>query len=269
MGRAPKACTSRSTPSSTGSMQRSSVCPRRKTAARSRSARRRSRSPTGPRRYRPQSICASASGRLTNTAIEAGWPGIVMGRHREGRSEQTLSRSAVSHSRSWERAVHLGPRLRRLRSRKGACTSRPHPAHCQKTAVEGDNGNTAMRPCKRHPDVPRYPSGGCPVCTDLRQKKRRAAARRARGPKRLSPREKARRAGRQFYRGATCPRNHRGNPHGNLRYVANARCVECNRSYYPVRLSKEAKERKRIRSRDHSRRRARALRVLHELGLTI
>ena len=117
------------------------------------------------------------------------------------------------------------------------------------------------KPCPRHPDVPRYPSGGCPVCTDLRQRKRRAAARRARGPKKLSPREKARRAGRQFYRPATaCPRGHRC-----LRYVKNCRCVECNRSYFPARLSKAAKEHKRLYQRDHARRRARALRVLNAL----
>jgi hypothetical protein len=123
-----------------------------------------------------------------------------------------------------------------------------------------------MRKCKRHPDGRLYPSGGCHECNQLRQRKRRAAARKARGPKKLSPRQKALRAGRQFYRsGNDCPNGHR-NP---LRYARKPRCVECGRSVYPQQLSKQAKERKRIRSRDHSRRRARALRVLHELGLRL
>jgi hypothetical protein len=127
------------------------------------------------------------------------------------------------------------------------------------------------RPCKRHPDGRLYPSGGCHECNQARQRKRRAAARRARGPKKISPRQRARRAGRQFYLGPTCPRNHRGK-RGSLRYAKTGRCLECNRSWYPAQLSKKAKERKRIRMRDHSRRRARALRVLNALiggGITI
>jgi hypothetical protein len=116
------------------------------------------------------------------------------------------------------------------------------------------------KPCPRHPDVPRYPSGGCPVCCDLRQRKRRAAVRRAKGPKKISPRERARRAGRLQYRSALpCPRGH------FLRYVRGSRCVECGRSYYPSQLSKAAKEKKRVYQRDHARRRARALRVLNAL----
>ena len=174
---------------------------------------------------------------------------------------------------AWSRRPSLALRRHLCRVLQGTDTrpSRPRarPAHARFPEGDGEQGVAIVtKPCPRHPDVPRYPSGGCPVCTDLRQKKRRAAFRKAH-PKKLSPRQKALRAGRQFYRsGNDCPNGHR-NP---LRCARKPRCVECGRSVYPQQLSKQAKERKRLRSRDHSRRRARALRVLNALiggGITI
>jgi hypothetical protein len=131
------------------------------------------------------------------------------------------------------------------------------------------------KPCPRHPAAGRYPSGKCRECDREHTRARRAAFRKAH-PKKLSARERARRAGRLRYWGSPCPRNHLGGGSGNrrrtLRYVKGSRCVECGRSWYPAHLSKAAKERKKISARNHSRRRARALRVLNQLiggGITI
>ena len=118
------------------------------------------------------------------------------------------------------------------------------------------------KPCPRHPDSPRYPSGGCVECTRQRTRARRAALRKARGPKPLSPRQKALRAGKKYYIGRPCVR------HGKkaLRWVRGGGCLLCHRETYPSRLSPRARENKLARMRAHQRRKTQALRVLTLLG---
>jgi hypothetical protein len=123
----------------------------------------------------------------------------------------------------------------------------------------------AMRPCRRHPDSPRYPSGGCIECGRANVRAQRAAARKARPRKKLSPRQKAMRAGKKYYRNGDCVHGRKN----ALRRVTDSACLECGRSVYPQRLSAATRKRQRIQHRDYSRRRARALRLIHELGITL
>jgi hypothetical protein len=54
-----------------------------------------------------------------------------------------------------------------------------------------------------------------------------------------------------------------------LRYTRDCRCLECGRTYYPQRLSPQTREPQRLHHRLYSRRRAKALRLVKELGLTL
>ena len=122
---------------------------------------------------------------------------------------------------------------------------------------------TMKKPCPRHPESPRYPSGGCIACVTQRVRAYRAAQRKARPPKPLSARQRAIKAGRKYYT-TRCRR------HGKtLHRTRDSACLTCGRSYYPRRLSQQTRERQRLQHRLYSRRRARALRLVRELGLTL
>jgi hypothetical protein len=119
--------------------------------------------------------------------------------------------------------------------------------------------------CCRHPQFSgqRYNSDSrCVECSRLRRRAQRAKARKKRGPKPPSARQRALKAGRKYYVGCPCVR------HGKkaLRWVRGGGCLLCHREVYPDRLSATAKEKKRIRMRDYARRRARAFRILTALG---
>jgi hypothetical protein len=119
-----------------------------------------------------------------------------------------------------------------------------------------------MKRCTLHPESPLFADKRCKECSRLWRRARRAVLRKQRGPKPLSPRQKALRAGHKYYIGRPCVR------HGQraLRWVRGGGCMACHREFYPRRQSAQTRRNKLIYMREYARRRATAFRVMRELG---
>jgi hypothetical protein len=146
---------------------------------------------------------------------------------------------------------------------------------CGEGTVKPNPKNPYMgRPCARGHSGERYRADGrCCECANLRQALRYRKFQKKRGPTKPEraglAREKARRAGRTFYRGQKCKYGHEGK-----RFVNTAMCAhpDCVRRYrHPPLHELPRKEHERIlrEHRERGRRASKALAVLRELGLRL